>query len=358
MTMFKQLVSSKPKAAKKLNAETRQWLYDVLEFRSQVGSLSEGLPQMIKDLRGTNAKGEKRAELLESISIKSLRAGNSFSSALQGIVPEDEYILITAAESGGKLGEGLVKARDRMESKMKMQSAIVKTLFSFCVYIALLFGLMALFGNGLFPILAKITPLDQWPGFSRVLYGVINSMPVWATILVSVLVAAFIGIKTSLTRWTNTDQRKWCMDHIPPWNIHRDVTGQAVLESLASLSDVYSEREAIETLRKASHSSNLWLRECYDMMKIRMDSGTGNPMLNNPLINPEIQSVLSAVGASGDKKIFYMRAAERTREKVEKRLTGVNKTIGFISLALIGTCLGMLISSFMLVAINSLNNSL
>lgn len=360
MSIFKQLVATDKTAntAKKLNTETRQWLYDVLEFRSQIGSLSEGLPQMIKELKKTNAKGVKRADLLENISIKSLRAGNSFSSALQGIVPEDEYILITAAESGGQLGEGLAKARDRMESKNKMQGVLIKTLTTFCLYLLALLGLMALFGNGLFPVLEKITPVEQWPGFSQVVRNVIGTMPVWASILVLVLVIIFFSISASLIRWTNTDKRKWCMNHMPPWNIHRDVTGQAVLESLAALSEVYSESEAIRTLRKAAHPSNLWLRECYDMMTIRIDSGSGNPMLNNPLINQEIQSVLTAVGAGGDKKIFYMRAAERTREKVEKRMARVNQTVNFISLALIGSSVGLLISSFMLVAMNSLNNNL
>lgn len=339
--------------SKRLDTNMRLWMYETLGFRAELGSLSEGLPSMVKSLEGRGRSGKKKAEILGHIQVESLRAGENFSDALKQMVPEDEFHIISAAETSGNLAGGLFKAVKLLEQKEHNNKAIHSVLQELAIRFSMLVGVTWFLGISLFPPLAKMKPVEQWPEMPQVLYRASTSIEVWLPILVLVIASMTFAIMWSLKHLPNNQYREFAMRYLQPWSIHRDMTCTFVLDSFNSLSVSLSEKAAVGLLLQRSQS--IWLTECLTMMKDRLRTGDGNILLNNPLLPDELNDVLASMGDGGSKQEFYIRSIDRLQKQTNARMEVLKKRISTIGTLLLYTVLGCMVLSYFQVSLSAIS---
>lgn len=336
---------------KELPNKERQWLYDILAQRAELGSVNEALPVLIKRNRARGSVGLKRAEVLEKISVV-LRKGNSISDSLKKMIPEDEYHLISAEEEASDISSGLSKASARLDQKLKYKKEINGVLSIIVYRFLMLVAVLYFLGKSLFPALEKNTPLNEWHPLAQFMYGLSTSVPIWFSVLTVILLGVAFIIRYSLTNQLNSKYRTFLMNNIQPWGVHRDLMAMTILDSFSVMVGVKSEQQALLVL-KDSTSSN-WLNQCFSRMNDRIKRGQGNPMLDSPLLPPEVNDVLACIGDGGSKDKFYKKSVQRLEAKINERITLLKKRIELIGTVVIYVAMGCMVISYILVSMANL----
>lgn len=340
------------KQNRKINVKQREWLFDILAQRAELGSIIEALPTLIKRNKERGKKGIAKAKLLERIFTVS-KGGVSISESIKDFIPEDEYYLIASAEESGKISEGLEKASHRIEQKIKHKKAITGVLSVIGYRFALIVGLILFLGKSLFPSMEKLAPVEEWHEFPQFVYGVSQTVPVWGAIGAILILVIGISIYLSLNHLPNSKYRSFLMNYVQPWSIHRELMAMTVIEAFDAMVGSRSEKQALEILKKTSRSP--WLKNCLHLMIERIGRGVSNPLLDNPLIPEEQNDVLASLGSTGDKSAFYKKSVIRLNLKIDEKMELLKKRIELTGTIALYVAMGSLVISYILVSASNLH---
>ncbi|WP_286241174.1 hypothetical protein [Neptuniibacter halophilus] len=332
------------KRSRVLSVKDRKWLYDLLGFRARLGSLSSAYGDMITAQKKKGNAGKKKALILEQLQETGSGAGNDFHQAIKPFIPEDEYLVIAAAEQTGQLAEGLAKANDRLTLKGKHRLAIEGVARSFLVRFLMLVGLLLFVKEFLFDIFTKIKPVAKWEPLAQFTYQVADNLFIWVPITFIVLAGLVFALFWSFVEWKNGKYRRFAMDHLQPWALHRDVVAMSFLDSIGPLSEAYAEKEAIQFLKRSSTSS--WVISCLNMMHGAIERGHGNPLANNPMMPEDLNEVIISMGDGGGKKDFYAISVERLEERVDASFKAINKVLDAVATTILYLFMGMVVLSY------------
>jgi type II secretory pathway component PulF len=330
-----------------LNIATRQWLYDVLSFRAQIGSVSDAIPSMIARLEQEGRKSDRKRKILEDINLRGDRSGKSFAHSLYDIIPEDEFNLISAFEESSKVGKGLEKANQRLTQKIKHSKAISKARNIFILRLVLSISVLNFLGTALFGPLAKVAKPEKWPAIAQFAYKAAESVHIWVPVLTVIILVLWWYIGRMLNHGLNSKFRRFAMDNINPWNVHRDMVCLNFLESLVSLSTSHAENNSIKILIKATKSD--WVRECLEMMNLRLKSGRGNLLEDNPILPTLLNDVVVSMGDGVGKAEFYTLSIQRLNIKIDEKFEKIEEKISLIGTLIVFSIIGVMFTSYFLV---------
>ena len=161
-----------------------------------------------------------RRPLLQDI-LADLRASlrtDSFSRTVADYVPESEALLFR--RFGLASDASIFRAAARMTSvdariAKAIRQALLWPMFLFLLIFVLLYSL----GSHLFPTMATLAPVDEWPLTSRV----VAIAAFWVADY-ALLVAGVLGVVATAYKWAERNHagrgRVW-MDRVPPFSLYR-----------------------------------------------------------------------------------------------------------------------------------------
>lgn len=351
--MQSQLVSQIEAIIKRdsINNKERVWLYEILSQRAELGSVIDALPILIKRNKKRGRKSQKKAQILEKLYTVG-RSGGSIADALKKMIPEDEFHLISSAETSGHLAEGLEKASTRLDQKVVHQKLINDVLFSIGQRLVMVICLLVFLGQSLFSSLERLTPIDEWNGLAVFMYQLSTTVHIWGTAILIVCLSIGLGVKYSLSHIPNSQLREFLMKYLQPWNIHRDLCAMTIIDSFNAMVGSRSEKQALMILQESSTSP--WLKDCIRKMIKRINLGAGNPLLDNPLLPEQFNDVLASLGDDGDKSTFYKKSVERLNRNFNEKLVVLKNRIDLIGTIVLFASVGCMIISYMMISIASL----
>lgn len=195
--------------------------------------------------------------------------GRSFPDAIQGTVPQSDYVLIKAGDESGRLEAALADAVYITKARKKMIGAI----FSGLAYPALLVNMIivffVIFTTSVLPSFEEIMPREQWFGFPAMLASAadfsVSIAPVMAVCVVGYLVLSI----WSLPRWVGAARTRF--ERLPPWSIYKTLQGSGFLISLAAL--IKAGVKLPDALRVLSHGASPWLRSRLSAIQRQVSNG-------------------------------------------------------------------------------------
>lgn len=273
----------------------------------------------------------------------------SFTSALAGTVPTLDSIILSAAETGNKLSDGLRYTSNLIRNLDELRRAIMGAIFVPSLLLAMITGMLIGYAVFLVPILVSIMPPKTWPFLGRLMYGVseivVNQGP-YIALGVGALGAAVVA---SLSRWTGSGRLR-AERILPVYPVYRDYYGAIFLVSIAAL--MQSNVSLVDALNSVKKSANPWLRWHINRILRALDHEAGNPAkaFNTGLFSTELYFRISDYG----ERSSFPTALSKVGNQVVKRVgDSVKRRAAMLNLVLLlvcGSTLGLMISSVMLTA--------
>lgn len=196
--------------------------------------------------------------------------GRTLDEALDGLASQEEIMLISSAQSSGRLAEGLNLAVRVLETQVRMRKAVKSSLAAPCATMLACMAMFIVVAQYVVPQLALVSDPRTWSGSSYALYLISSFISSWAGIVAGLLlVAALILILFSLPRWTGSP-RRWA-DRMVPWSIYRLTVGTVWLYTIATR--MRAGHQLSQILTGMATSSTPYLRE--RVVSILRHSGHG-----------------------------------------------------------------------------------
>lgn len=168
------------------------------------------------------ARDKKRMEsrhlVYTAVATRLARGGATVAQALKPFVSDDEFLIISSAQSNGDLPKALRLVVRNIIATNTMKDKAGEELRQPALGVLLLLGLSYGYGRGLWPDFIRAMPLKYWPAWT---IPCIDFQSWFATYWYSVFVVVLLVAVYYWTRdrWTGRS-RDWA-DKLPPWSIHK-----------------------------------------------------------------------------------------------------------------------------------------
>ena len=251
--------------------------------------------------------------------LRSALRTDSFAEAVLEIVPEAEALLFS--RFGQASDASIFAAAARMTSVDERVARAIRQALLWPVFLLILvFMLFWLLGVRLFPTLATLAPISEWPPSSRL----VAMTSIWVADHGVLVIAGIIGT-IGLYKWAERHHagrgRVW-LDRFPPWSLYRLRTGASFAFVLIENARVGHEitrawlLRLADTLPPYSRSRILAIAARADQTDIgraAVDAGHNWP-------DPELNAVLRAYAGQADWVPRYARYADAWLERLQERV--------------------------------------
>lgn len=272
-----------------------------------------------------------------------------FSQAIRGTVPTMDSIILSAAESGGSLAQGLrymaTIVRDVEAMKKSLIGAIVVPMILFGMIIGMLVG-YAVF---LVPILESIMPVVQWPFLGQVMYAMSRVVVTHGLWVGPLMAGLLIWMVFSFGRWTGP-RRSAFERRFVVYTVYRDYFSAIFLVSLAAL--MKSGTSLLESLSLIRSSSNPWLAWHINRIISLLDSNAGTPAVafNTGLFSRDLYFRIYSYGERSSFPEALAKIGRQVVKRVGDSVRDRAKLLNMILLGISGVLLAAMVSSVMLTA--------
>lgn len=200
--------------------------------------LANGVPLLdalktIHERRVEGGSAKEPTALAMGMWMARIRNGHRLGQAIEGWVPKDEQMLISAGEQSGRLDKALMNASEIMNAKGKIKKAVIGGLLYPAIMMMIALGVLVMFSFKIIPEFSKVVPDERWHGIARVMIDLANFSRSWLPLIAILLVAGFIALFMSFPRWSGALRTK--LDKYPPYSIYRMLQGGAWMVSLSAL---------------------------------------------------------------------------------------------------------------------------
>lgn len=329
-------------------------------YRHLAGQLRNGIAlgqslQMFA--RRGDPDGKKTDSSIHQV-IRRLQDGKALGTAFQGILPEEETLLLECGEVGGDLPgilELLVHSREQ-------QTAVIRTLRETAtaplVYLAAMLAMLWVIGAWVLPSLQTVLPPSKAHGLVAMLY----TLGAWAQqgwvlfLLVVLSLVAFVALVRSFSRWQGTSRLR--AEQFFPYSLYRDLKGYVWLTGFSTL--LLSGMHEVQILRQQKERASPWLKERLSHLMLQLENGKSlgaalqargpGAYLRFNFPNPEVVEEILSIDGHRD---FAKRLGEtrnRWSQALEYEMQTRSKRFGFwLEMGLFG---GM---GLLMMAINDLS---
>lgn len=227
--------------------------------------------------------------------------GGRLGDAVQGWVPYNEQMIISAGETSGHLSENLESVVKVVQCTRAISSAVKTGLTYPMLLMMAVLAYLYMFGVHVIPQFAKIIDPEKWSAVGRSLYLMSIFVQKYGMLTVVILIGTVIAILYSFPRMTGSIRVR--CDVLEPWRTYRMVTGAGFLLALASLvSGGLRIQEAFATL---SERASPYVKERLDGFLLGVNSGqtAGEAMIQSGYNFPSkeiVDDIAVYVEHSGD----------------------------------------------------------
>ncbi|WP_029686837.1 type II secretion system F family protein [Tatumella saanichensis] len=264
-----------------------------------------------------------------------LNNGMSLDKGLQGWVPEQELLLLSAGVSDGHLAAALRRAMTIARATREMRSACGSALaYPGLLLISCLF-MIQLVSQRFLPRLAALVSEDQWQGALKLLALISRGISGHLLILISAALLLAGWIIWSLPNLTGRVRRE-LLDRLLPWKLYRDVQGVSFLLNISALlrAQVKTEQSLSQLMQRASP----WLYERLDatLQHVWQGQHLGAALFASGYAFPSAESVrkLKVLTAADNAENIIENFASDWLEKTVAQIKRLATVTGYVCLSL------------------------
>lgn len=303
--------------------------------------LSNGVPildalKSIYDRRVEAGRAKDPATVAIGAWMSQIRNGHRLSGAIDGWVPRDEQMLISAGEQSGRLSDALMNTSEIMVAKTKIRKAVIGGLSYPVVMFLVALSVLVMFSYKIIPEFARVVPDEKWTGMARVMIDMANFTRDWIVLMVILVVGAVVALFMSFPRWSGGFRLK--LDMYPPYSIYRMLQGSAWTISLAAL--VSAGVRVENAVQQLGDGAGKWLadRTAACLRGMRSGLSLGDALAKSGYNFPD-REIVDDLGVysrlSGIDHALSIIGKEWIAESVEK-IQGMMKIIFGVSVLVVG----------------------
>ncbi|PAR92343.1 type II secretion system F family protein [Vibrio cholerae] len=301
--------------------------------------IDDGIPLydaliMLKDKDGELVYGKLFVKKLSMI-IENMKNSSSVTESLMSLIPEQEIMVIHAAETSGQLPDGLRMLVSMTEKSNEISSSIKKSLLTpILLFIVVLFVIMG-YSLQVFPTFLNVLPLSQWPGVTQGLYnfGMYLSDGGLFTIFLF-FITLMIVVMISMPLLKGTIRTKF-LDKIPPYNYYLDIQQGLFLRMLSTL--MLNNVPIADAIELIESRSSKWLSSHLTLFYFNMKEGKSyQDALDTGFLNKEMLLIIKIYSGLDSFAITVKKMADNIECKIVddiKKLNAILKNIALIGLA-------------------------
>ncbi|KJG56632.1 conjugal transfer protein [Photobacterium kishitanii] len=316
-----------------ISTKNRHKLYVLLSDLIDDGiPLYDALEMMYSD--GKNVYDKKFINDL-SIIVEKIKNVSSVTTALNGLIPESELIVLNASEKAGQLSQGFrllaLTIEKNIEIKKLLLGSLVTPLLLFNVILIIISG----YSLQVFPTFLNVLPYEKWPSVTQLLYsfGYYLYNGGYITILVVSTFICFILYK-SLSFITGSI-RDNVLDKLPPFNYYKGFQVVIFLRLLSTL--MINGIPISDAIKLLEERSSRWLKYHLKQFSENMNKGISyKDALNTGLLSNEMLLTVSLYSSLSSFNMTVCKMADNSEFKIIetiKKLTSVLKNISLVMLA-------------------------
>ncbi|MBS1196293.1 MAG: hypothetical protein H6R18_78 [Proteobacteria bacterium] len=241
-----------------------------------------------------------------------------FGQAIQQWVPSMEAMAIDSGEQAGDIANGLRMASRLTEVAARIRSTVIGEMM-YPTFLLILFGaFLYMISTAVIPVFDEILPRDRWPQGPRIL-GTLADLAPWlygaGFLFIVVVMAAF-----SFSKGPWTGEARSFFDHwMPPWSIHRQISGAILMTCFAALTKAGIPFSAI--IAKLAVTASAWDLSHLDLMRSKMRRGMrdGDAMAG-PLFDEDVRWEIGVYGRLTGFAVALESLSERVVDRVINRI--------------------------------------
>ncbi|MCX4179376.1 type II secretion system F family protein [Enterobacter sp. HSTU-ASh6] len=317
---------------KKFTKKQRIYIYQFCADMVKAGlPLYDSMQKLQKE--GQTLLGKGFSQRLLGL-INQMKQETSVAAVFEGLVPNSELSVITAAEKSGSLAEGFFTLVSIIKYNDELRKKIIGALIFPLIMITLSLIVIAGYSMKVFPAFASVVPIDKWPGVTQSLYhfGVALYEGLWLKILIG-FVLLVILIRFAMANMKGTMRNKVC-DKVMPFSTYRQLTSSIFLNNLSlMLSNSIPLTDALAIIQL---NANRWLKWHIFAMLEKMAHGINyGKALDTGLMGPEELLNVSLYADLPSFNEVLLSVSERSREHIQeyiKKLAGLLKNLATLVL--------------------------
>ncbi|PPC84790.1 MAG: hypothetical protein CTY35_00270 [Methylotenera sp.] len=248
------------------------------DFYEDMAAALDDKSDPVTELTNLRERAEKRKKTgqvkLYSRWVKGMDRGLMYN-ALKDDAPKTDLMIMSAFEQAGRLSEGLRFLSKVVTLAGNMRSAIQGAVITPIIVLIIISAILALHAFMLIPVLEQIIKPEDWPLPGKMLRPTALFIKEYGIYIAPMIVAALIGFKVSVTKWTGPRRVKF--DNHLPYSIFRDYNGALFLTSLAAL--MKAGNGVLESLKQLESMSTPWMKWHIQQMIVRLDSNSAQPAI-------------------------------------------------------------------------------
>ena len=221
--------------------------------------------------------------------VKRLDNGMAFSKALESFIPQEEVLILEAAEASGHLTQGLRSVNAQRTATSEINGVVLAATIEPAMSLAAICLTGWFCGNSLWPELLKVVSEKFWPGWALpLIHFEIALAQHWQLMgTVFVFIALYIW---SIPRWTGLVRSVF--DKVPPWSIYRDRQAAIFLGVLGGLLAAGMELDA--AMARIQKCASPWLNWHINKMRRKLAVVGANPLnaMNTGLFSHKILDLI------------------------------------------------------------------
>lgn len=317
---------------KKFSKKQRIYIYQFCADMVKAGlPLYDSMQKLQKE--GQTLLGKGFSQRLLGL-INQMKQETSVAAVFEGLVPNSELSVITAAEKSGSLSEGFFTLVSIIKYNDELRKKIIGALIFPLIMITLSLIVIAGYSLKVFPAFASVVPIDKWPDVTQSLYhfGVALYEGLWLKILIG-FVLLVILIRFAMANMKGTMRNKLC-DRVMPFSTYRQLTSSIFLNNLSlMLSNSIPLTDALTIIQL---NANRWLKWHIFAMLEKMAHGINyGKALDTGLMGPEELLNISLYADLPSFNEVLLSVSERSREHIQeyiKKLAGLLKNLATLVL--------------------------
>ncbi|OXL39183.1 type II secretion protein F [Enterobacter mori] len=317
---------------KKFSKKQRIYIYQFCADMVKAGlPLYDSMQKLQKE--GQTLLGKGFSQRLLGL-INQMKQETSVAAVFEGLVPNSELSVITAAEKSGSLSEGFFTLVSIIKYNDELRKKIIGALIFPLIMITLSLVVIAGYSQKVFPAFASVVPIDKWPGVTQSLYyfGVALYEGLWLKILIGFFLLVIL-IRFAMANLKGTIRNR-IFDRVMPFSTYRQLTSSIFLNNLSlMLSNSIPLTDALSIIQL---NANKWLKWHIFAMLEKMAHGINyGKALDTGLMGPEELLNICLYADLPSFNEVLLSVSERSRAHIQtyiQKLAGLLKNLATIIL--------------------------
>jgi len=272
------------------NSKSRRSLFEMLATMLENGVPIDESLRELKRVR-TILSSEKHIEVIAySDWLEQIGRGRKLSSSVEGWLPDDERILLSAGEKSGKLPETLRSIIKIVDAKMQIRKTIVGALAYPIILLMVILGLVYAFAFYAIPFYQSIVPGANFTGLAGLMVTASSALRDYFFIGLSAIIVFLTAFIYSLKNWVNGPIRKYLDKNVLPYKIYRIINGSAWLTSFSAL--LSAGVPIMDALNHTSQTESNWLKARIETISSNLrDTTLGAAMSKSGYDFPDVEII-------------------------------------------------------------------